>query len=171
MTRRGAAIVVILCTVTIAWGQDKSPRVYLMAHPTKTRLKRGNQVVIAYELKNLSGSQILVGSSPQISVEMQLDLVGPDGTRVLWEGAVATAGPSFQFTLLGPRRSLTGTAAIPVNCNPTSFQGGYCLDKVGKYTGTVLYRAPSYEFLKSMGCGSAFAIGPYRAEHFDFDIE
>ena len=173
--RRGRAAalltVAILFATTITWGQDKVSKVSWVAHPFKAQFKRGEQIILVYELKNLSASAILVGSSPQISGEMQLDLIGPSGAKVLWEGAVASPGPSFQFTLLGPGRSLAASAAIPVNCSPTSFQGGYCLDKAGKYTGTVLYQAPSYEFLKSMGCSDVFAKGPYRSDRFEFEIE
>jgi hypothetical protein len=174
MSRRRYAVLtmaMVLCTVMIAWGQDNASKVYWIVRPTKSQFKRSEQIILAYELKNLSSSQILVGSYPQVSGEMQLELIGPNGAKVPWEGAVASTGPSFQFTLLGPGRSLAATVVVPLNCNATSFQGGYCLAKAGKYTGTVLYRAPSYEFLKSIGCSSAFARGPYRSDRLEFEIE
>jgi hypothetical protein len=174
MSRRrcaALAIAMTLCAAMIAWGQGNSSKVSWTVRPTKTRFKRSEQIILAYELKNLSASQILVGSSPHVSGEMQLELTGQDGEKVLWQGAVAATGPSFQFTLLGPGRSLAATVAVPLNCNVSSFQGGYCLDKAGKYTGTVLYQAPSYEFIKSIGCGSAFVKGPYRSDRFEFEIE
>jgi hypothetical protein len=171
--RRWAAptIALILCAVVIAWGQDNSSKVSWTVRPTKSQFKRSEQIMLAYELKNLSASQILVTSSPQVSGEMQLELIGPNGAKVPWEGAVAASEPSFQFTLLGPGRSLAATVVVPLNCNATSFQGGYCLDRVGKYTGAVLYRSPSYDFLKSIGCSGAFARGPYRSDRFEFKIE
>lgn len=174
MSRRHFAVLpmlVILSVATILWGEVKASKVSWAVRPTKAQFNRSEQIALAYELKNLSASEILVGSSPQVSGEIQLDLKGPNGAKVLWQGAVATAGPSFQFTLLGSGRSLTATIVVPVNCKATSFQGGYCLDKTGKYTGTALYRAPAYDFLKSMGCASVFARGPYRSEPFDFEIK
>jgi hypothetical protein len=171
MSRRQFAALAILSAATTLWGEMKASKVSWAVRPTKTQFKRSEQITLLYELKNLSASQILVGSSPQVSGEIQLDLMGPNGTKVLWQGAVAATGPSFQFTLLGPGRSLAATVVVPRNCNATSFQGGYCLDKAGKYTGTALYRAPSYDFLKSIGCGNVFASGPYRSEFFDFEIE
>lgn len=162
---------VILCATTITWGQDQASKISWVARPFKAQFKPGEEIILTYELKNLSSSQILVGSSPQVSGEMQLNLIGPNGMKVLWEGAVAATGPSFQFTLLGPGQSVAGRVVVPVNCNPTSFRGGYCLDKVGKYNGIVVYRAPSYEFLKSMGCSDAFVKGPFRSDRFEFEIE
>src|SRR2546430_7983235 len=98
MSRRHFAVlpmVVILSVATILWGEVKASKVSWAVRPTKTQFKRSEQVTLAYELKNLSASHLLVGSSPQVSGEIQLDLMGPSGTKVLWQGAVAAAGPSF----------------------------------------------------------------------------
>src|SRR2546428_12858951 len=111
MSRWPFAILAFLCAATVAGAQDKGPKISWMIHPTKTQLKLGEQVLLASELKNLSASQILIGTSPQISGEMQLDLIGPNGTRALWEGAVAATGPSCQVTILDPSRSLAGAVA------------------------------------------------------------
>jgi len=107
------AMLVILSLAMRAWGREKAPKAYWMVRPTKTHFKRGEQITLAYELKNVSTSPILVRSSPQLAAEMELELLGPDAARVSWEGAVATAGPSFEFTLLRPGRLLTGISVVP----------------------------------------------------------
>jgi hypothetical protein len=154
-----------------ASGQAMIPRISWAVHPASAHFKRGGPISLRYELKNLSGRFVLVGRSPQIPGEIQLHLTGPDGGSAQWEGAVAEAGPSFEFTVLRPGQSLRGQVLIPLNCDATSFHGGFCLDKAGKYRGTAMYRAPSYSFMKTLGCNGAFITGPYHSVRFDFELE
>ncbi len=118
--------------ILFATGQATTPRMPLTVTPTKSEFKVGEQVALKYELKNVAHRHALVVSSPHISGEMQLDIVGPGGTKVRWQGAVASTAPSFRFTLLGPGGSSAGTVVVPLNCKPDSLLGGYCLDKPGK---------------------------------------
>ena len=164
--------VLILINGGLCVGQNKAhPTMHLYAKPTKSHFKRGETVTLSYSLTNTSTARRLVGASPAIGSEISLEITGPNAKSVPWEGAVyndRTPGV-IELVLLFPTRQISGTTIIPTSCNPLG-EGGYCLDKPGRYVATASYRTSNEAFGIST-CDSLIAAGPYRSEPFEFWID
>jgi hypothetical protein len=162
----------LLAGLCLYAGQNKAnPSIQWSIKPTKRHYKRGEAVSLLYALRNVSAAKKLVVASPTIPSEISLELQGPDGKKIVWQGAVysiRTPGV-VEMVLLFPSRGISGPTAVPAGCDPWG-QGGFCLERPGKYTAIAVYRTPP-EVFGVADCDAVVATGPYRSEPFEFWVD
>ena len=165
---RSIIVILLLVAPGLCWGQE-APSMRWSVKPSRSHFKRGEPVTLLYSLRNGSEVKKLVAASPAIQEEISLELVGPDGKKIPWQGAVySSRSPGIVgLVLLFPSREASGTTSVPLSCNPMG-QGGFCLDKAGRYTATAVYRTSTFGMTD---CKGLVAAGPYRSELFEFWVD
>jgi hypothetical protein len=149
------------------------PDVYWSANPTKASLRTNEPIVVAYEIKNLSKTDLWVLKSLDGFASVRLKLYDPDNRLMKWNGAQFTFKyDESDLVSLKPGQSASGTFTIPANCpNAARIEkGGFCFEKKGTYVGTAEYRMGMNAFYHRHRTG-ILAEGPYKSQRFTFSIQ
>jgi hypothetical protein len=136
------------------------------ARPMKQSFNLGEEVVFRFRLKNLSSKPIFVSRYMAIGDFVTLELTGPDGRAVPWEGKIKSVGYSKDaFLMLDPGQEVSAKHTI------TLVKGvGFVIDKPGRYTARAEYALGPPEYFANLAPKDSIPQGTFKAPGTHFTV-
>lgn len=136
------------------------------ARPIKPSFKAGEEVVFRFRLKNLSSKRIFVSRYLSIGDFVTLELTGPDGKKVPWQGKVRSIGYNKDaFLMLDPRQEISVRHTISVIKDE-----GFVIDKPGWYTARAEYALGPPEYFANLAPKESIPEGQVKAPIAHFTV-
>jgi len=136
------------------------------ARPIKQSFSLGAEIVFRLRLKNLSSKRIFVSRYMPIGDFVTLELTGPDGKDVPWEGKIKSVGyGKHAFLMLDPGQEVSAKHTISLVTGV-----GFAIDKAGRYTAHAEYALGPPEYFANLAPKESIPQGTFKAPGTHFTV-
>jgi len=173
--------ILIFCSLSSAASQDqllgsqRNATLILDIKPSKSVYQKGETVEIEVTLRNASKDDQIVPRQLHLTLNVDLEILNPQGTRADWCGRIADQiiPSKSRYKTLSPDESVhTKLAVSCVNKDDRRRAWGYALDKPGKYIIKAAYRLPQpKEYFENLFPGAHVARGPVSAKPVTIELK
>jgi hypothetical protein len=166
-------LVCSLCRTTIGSDENGSARqeartqqLSFTARPAKSLFRVGEDVVFRFKLKNFSSKRVFVSRYMTVGDFVTIELTGPDGKEVRWQGKIRSIAYSKDaFLVLGPGQEVSANHTISVTKGE-----GFAIDKPGRYTVLAEYSLGPPEYFSNLAPKESIPQGVFKAVKTHFTV-